>query len=182
MKKSVFVLSAICVLLIVALAISSCSKSKTKNGKTIIDKETPAETPKGSNGEGAKYPEGAELAKTLTPEILKEAHELIPAYPGAELDTAKGNYSKTALGKNYNIVYHTSDSIDKVADFFRKSIAEEYRKEVSSSSDSPQKWINFNFGSPNFSQSGQITLYEINDKTTEIIYYILQPSSNAAKK
>jgi len=177
-------ISILILLIFSAAAIGwSCSGNKPKENPEV--KSTPNIAPSVTNenaGEKGQLPAGVKIASKLTPEVLKEAHELIPAYPNAELDTTKGNYSNTTAVKVYNIIYHTSDPVDKVADFFRKNIAEEYRSEVSSKPGESEKWIHIKFGSAGFSQTGTVAIMRIDEKTTEIVYYITQPLKGASSK
>jgi hypothetical protein len=178
-NRSLFIFA----LLFTMACICSCSRGKSKENPVVKSNSdtTPAVT--GENpGTKSKIPAGTEVAGTLTPEALKEAHSIIPAYPNAELDTTKGNYSSTAVGKNYNIIYHTADSVDKVAEFFRKSIPEEYRSEEASSPGSAEQSVLIRFGATGFSQSGTVFIHATDPKTTEIIYYITQPMKTASDK
>jgi len=169
-------------LLILAILITvSCSKGKTgeaNKDKGTIQSETAETTPTPE----AERPNLTELAQTLTPDILKEAHNLVAAYPNATWDNTKGSYSKVPLGQIYNIVYTSTDPIDKVAEFFRTNISKEYLKEIKSPEGDSKKWIHFQFEGQGFKHKAKILLRDLNGESTEIVYYIENPSTPAKKE
>jgi len=171
--KSILYLTVIAVLFSIFL-FGSCSKSKGSDKINPNEKEPGTSEP--SKTTDLKPPDMTELVKSITPEALKDAHSLIPAYPNATLDPDKGSYSRTAKGDVYNIVYHTPDSLDKIAEFFRANIAPEYLQEMKSAEDDPKKWIHFQFGGKGFNQKGAIYIREVDKETVEIVYLIQRPS------
>lgn len=166
---------------ITILSFFSCSKGKPEDSKkpsasNEVKSQEPNQAPHG------EVPNISQLAHTLTPEILEEAHKLILAYPDAKWDNTKGMYSKAPLGDIYNIVYTTKDDIYKVAEFYRTNIAPEYLKEVKSSESDPKKWVHFTFGGEGFKHRGNIMLRELDDGSTEIIYFIENPKTPPQQK
>lgn len=111
-----------------------------------------------------------QLSGPLDEESVKKAHGFIPQYPGAKLDTTKGQHTKTLQGETFNLVYHTDDSVTKVADFFRAKISSQYLTEHVS----PQgeDWVHLEYKVEGLKHSGGIFIRKTEDNRTEIVYML----------
>jgi hypothetical protein len=163
----------IAIILMLCLILISCAKQDVK---VKPDKKTnPAETTE--NTSGNFIGDESSFIKSLTDQALKEAHLLVPAYPGAQIDKTKGAVTKSGQDEIYNLVYYTDDPCSKVHEFFMEKISGEYLKQTSPVDS--KDWIQLDYNAENVGHHATILIRKTPEGNTEIVYVITreEPSS-----
>lgn len=159
MKSAKTIIFLITLFLVPCLVSCTADTPKTTtNGKTSSDKSEKAKS----------QPLKQSYIKSLTDESIKDAHILLPEYPGAQIDESKGSFSKTDMGESYNLVYHTDDSVSDVVEFFHSKISEDYLTQTSDPEGN--SWVHMIFEVDSLNHRGSIFVRETKEGPTEIIY------------
>ena len=175
--KPNYQISLLVLLMLTALVIS-CSVNKAPNDKQQDKSNDISEQQKDTKDDSFDFEKKlmgeSSYIKTITDESAKEAHIYLPVYPDAKLDKSKGSYNESALGKYYNLVYYSDDSVETVAEFFKNNISEDYL--VETLSPEAENWIHLEYKPEGVRHSGGVYIREASDGSTEIIYEVSIPA------
>lgn len=178
--KPKYFLTLIALLILTALFISCTATrepdNKPKDNSNLASEKNPNTEKNPVDIEKNLMGESSYI-KSITDESAAEAHQYILEYPNGKLDKSKGSCNISDWGKYYNLVYYSDDSVQEVAEFFKKNISEDYLVETVSKD--TENWIHLEYKPVGVRHSGGIYIREAGNGSTEMIYEVSIPAKQA---